>query len=130
LRDEYRVQLAQRVLGATPGGVRVTVTPGQLWEFYKEKRVEYRLSLLPMNVEDFVGKVGEPDDTELKILFEQNKSIPYDPAAEKRGFALPSQTKVAWISIDPKSDFYKRASKLALDLETTPLPGVQIARLQ
>ena len=87
-------------LGAMPGGIRLAVTPGEMWEFFKEKRVQYRLSLLPLNAEDFVGRSGAPNDVELNLLFEQNRSTPYDPASEKYGPAQPNRTRVAWISLD------------------------------
>lgn len=120
LRDEYRVRLAQRVLGyALP--TRLALSPGQVWDFYKEKRVEYRISLLPMNAEDFVKDVGAPDDVQLQLFFDQHKSQQVDPTSDKIGFALPGRSRIAYISIDPNSDFYKKATKDALALQATPL---------
>jgi hypothetical protein len=119
LRDEYRVRLAQRVLGYEMP-TRLAVAPGQMWEFYKGKRVEYRISLLPLNAEDFVKDVGNPDEVQLKLFFDQHRTQTVDPASDKIGFALPGRTKVTWVSIDPNSDHYKRATKLALELQAAP----------
>lgn len=129
LRDEFRVLLAQRVLGHS--GVRMALTPGQLWEFYREKRVEYKLALLPLFVEDFVKKVGEPNEVDLSSFFEKHKANPDDPTSEKIGFAIPTRVKVTWLSADATSDHFKKLSKLAVALQSLPpLPGPQFASWQ
>ncbi|GEM_PF-3204695 len=126
LRDEFRVRLAQAVLGygfpnyVTPRITRAALTPGQIWENYREKRVEYKLSLLPLHVEDFVRDLKTPDDETLKIFFDQYKAQAFEPTSEKPGLAIPNRVKVAWISGDANSDYFKKLSKLALDLQTTP----------
>lgn len=123
LRDEFRVRLAQRVL-ALAGGTRIAMTPAQIWDVYKEKRVEYKISLLPLHVEDFARDVKTPDDATLKIFFDQYKTQAFDPASDKPGFAIPNRVKAALISGDPNSAHFKKLSKLALDLQTLPpLPG-------
>src|SRR5262245_49243043 len=130
LRDEFRARLAQRVL-AVAGGTRIALTPAQIWDVYKEKRVEYRISLLPLHVEDFVRDVKTPDDETLRIFFEQYKIKAYDPASPDPGFAIPGRVKAAMISGDPNSEYFKKLSKLALDLQTLPpLPGPQYASWQ
>lgn len=135
LRDEFRAQMAQQVLGRQmidpPHYTRISLTPAQLWDFYKEKRIEYRISLLPLLVEDFAGKVAAPNQEELEIFFNQNRGNPYDPTSEKISFAVPSRAKAAWVSADPNSDYFKRAAKLAVDLEATPVQfAPQFAALQ
>ncbi|MCI0681239.1 MAG: SurA N-terminal domain-containing protein [Gemmataceae bacterium] len=129
LRDEFRVLLAQRVLGQSTG--RMALTPGQLWEFYKEKRLEYKVTLLPLFVEDFVANVNPPNEVDLSSFFEKYKANPDDPTSDKIGFAIPTRIKAAWLSADPNSEHFKKLSKLAVQLQTSPpLPGPQLASWQ
>jgi hypothetical protein len=135
LRDEYRAQIAQQVLGRQmidpPHYTRIALTPAQMWDVYKEKRIEYRLSLLPLLVEDFANKIPAPNQDELDIFFNQNRGNPYDPTSDKPSFAVPSRVKVAWVSGDPNSDYFKNAAKLAVELEATPVQfAPQFAGLQ
>jgi len=141
LKDEYRVRAAQKALAeaqlhlgnkVVSTRARVALTPGQMWEYYQEKRVEYNVALLPLYVEDFTKKVRQPTDVELSTFFDANKHNPYNPMSDKVGFEIPYRIKVSWVSADPSSDFYKRASKLAIDLQTTlsPLGAGALAPLQ
>jgi hypothetical protein len=125
LKDEYRARSVQKALNYSPPDVpplraafpRLAMTPGQVWEYYQEKRVEYSIGLLPLHVDDFVKQVRAPSELELKSFFEANKSNRYDPTSDKVGFEIPNRVKATWISADPASEFYKRASKLAVNLQ-------------
>jgi hypothetical protein len=135
LRDEFRAQMVQQALGRqmidSPHYTRISLTPAQMWDFYKEKRIEYRIALLPLHVEDFTSKVPAPNQEELEIFFNQNRGNPYDPTSDKISFAVPSRVKAAWVSADPNSDYFKKAAKLAVDLEATPVQfAPQFAGLQ
>src|SRR5205814_1725837 len=71
------------------------------------------------------------DEVELEIFFKQNRANPYEPTSEKISFAVPNRVKVAWISADPNSEYYKKTAKLAVELQTTPvLFAPQFAGLQ
>ncbi|MCS7047583.1 MAG: hypothetical protein NZO58_14595, partial [Gemmataceae bacterium] len=139
LRDEFRVRLAQSALGYAPSvsigrlfsNNRLALSPGQMWEYYKEKRIEYKISLVPLYVEDFLHKVGEPNDVDLNVLFEKNKAVQYDPASDVIGFALPARVKAAFVTADPDSKFYKTAANVAILMQSAPLsgspwPGMQV----
>jgi hypothetical protein len=135
LRDEFRAQMAQQALGRQmidpPHYTRISLTPAQMWDYYKDKRIEYRISLLPLHVEDFTSKVPAPNQEELEIFFNQNRGNPYDPTSDKISFAVPSRVKAAWVSADPNSDYFKEAAKLAIELEATPVQfAPQFAGLQ
>ena len=90
--EEFRVRIAQEaVLGSQPGSfltralrnanqgftpkithsdlpdtVRAPMTPAQLWDYYKTKRAEFAVTLLPLHVEDFVAQVKERADATLR----------------------------------------------------------------
>lgn len=127
LRNEYKVRLAQRVF-AYLGPTRLSMTPDQVWNVYKEKRAELRISLLPLHVEDFTAGFKAPDDVALDILFQQHKNHQYDPASDTPGFTIPGRVKVGWISADASSDHFKKTAKLAVQLRAMPpLPMNQLA---
>lgn len=147
VRDEYRVRLARlAMLECQPGQFspdrfhmlqdtphewkykegRVAVTPHQLWDFYKEKRAEFDLTLIPIEVSRFFKDLESPPQTELDSLFREYRKHRYDPTSDKPGFEIPQQIKVAWVTADPQSEAYQRGAKVLAALQTLS-PGIAIS---
>jgi hypothetical protein len=135
LRDEFRVrQFQTSALGYRPGqGLKpeVPVTLDQAWEYYKEKRSEFNVDILPIPVEAFLGQVKEtPTDAELKELFNKYKNQEKDPASATPGFKQSRRVQVAWITGDPASPFYKGMGAFIAQMTRATFPLGWLARLQ
>ena len=106
-------------------GVRVSMSPEQLWEFYKEKRDEFSLILVPVEVEKFLDEVKTPAEPALTsildVFFDKNAKTPYDPTSPRPGFQKPAQVKVSWITADPESPKYRDPARVRALLEIHPL---------
>jgi hypothetical protein len=116
LGDEFRVRMAQAaLLGYEPGDlahVPAPVTPHEFWQFFRDKRTEIHVSLLPLPVghPDFLQAVGLPPEAELKELFEKHKdreSTPDDPVP---GFKEPRRVQVEYVTARADSPHYRQAA--------------------
>lgn len=142
LRDEYRARIAQLASVQTmpkkfmgpqmyPGEekfkvIRTAISPEQLWEYYKENRSEFVVSLVPILPEMFSKDLPAPTKEELEAFFHQHRKQPYDPRSDKPGFSTPQQIKVEYVTADPDSETYKHLSKVAAQLELVPPIGFQL----
>jgi hypothetical protein len=140
LRDEFRVRLAKLALTQAqplafslrsqeeqkkikfqlPYETRAPLTPHELWQTYKEKRSEFDVALIPIDVEAFLKKTGEPSQAELQAVFKEYQKKPYDPTSATPGFQRPHRVKVQWVAADPKSKFYRTLATVVHHLEATP----------
>ncbi|MCI0637780.1 MAG: hypothetical protein L0Y72_22895 [Gemmataceae bacterium] len=140
ITDEYRARIAQlALLQANPQAMlhrntnellefkvdfplrtRVVLSPAMLWDSFKETRSEFDVTVLPINVKDFVEKTGEPTKQELQALFDKHYKDRYDPASPEPGFEIPPKTKVEYVTADANSPFFKKMAKTALALEIAP----------
>lgn len=136
LGEEYRVRIAKLALEySDPASmqrrlsqkfqlsepeVRIPLSPAMLWDRFKADRSEFNVAIVPVAVEDFLGKVPEPTEADLKGLFNEYKTSKYDPASPTPGFEIPASTRAELIVGDPASPKFKQWSKTALILEATP----------
>jgi hypothetical protein len=124
-----------------PDETRAPMTLAQVWDFYKAQRAEFSVSLLPVEVEDFVKgklpfakKISEPDDIQKAEHFNANKNEPLDPSSDKVGLEIPPQAKFEFVIADPKSPPYRDLAKtvtllklispVAFDAVESPLAAV------
>jgi hypothetical protein len=133
LAEEYRVRLAQIAMlemqtshidPTSPDQERAHMSLAQLWNVYKEKRSEFDITLIPVQVADFTKDVPEPDDNELEKLFEKHRREKYDPASPLPSFETPIGVKVEFLLADPTSPVYAGTSRAKTVLEMVlPLIG-------
>ncbi len=102
-----------------PDQIRAPLSLAQLYDFYKTKRSEYDVSLIPVHVQDFLAKVPAPTDAELNRYFDDHKKQKYDPASPELagGLELPHHVKIEMLIADPTSPAYKAGVKSKLWLE-------------
>ncbi len=134
LRDEFRVALAQEaLLGQAPGArayhayfqrtpspqqVPATGTPDEFLQYYREQRTTLNVGLLPLSVQDFVGKVeAKPTESELVKLYERYKS--QEPAPDRRdpGFKEPRRIRVEYLTTKPDAPLYRQLAARSLDMQ-------------
>jgi hypothetical protein len=149
LGDELRVYLAQSaVLGYPPGAryyryasvdvnhVPATATPDEFWRFYQDNRTTLRVEMLPIKVEDFLSKVGQPPPEakdELKTLFQRHENDDYDPNSDMPAFRVPRRVSTEWVSGRADSPHQRRQADnfilaaLASGAAGNPLPAVALS---
>ncbi len=145
LGEEYRVQMAQlATLGAqpysaifrqnevvdvkytppdVPDEIRMPVSPAQLFDFYKTKRSEFEVTLLPIKVADFAKKIAEPTQAELEDIFNRYKDKAYDPTSPESGLQIPQKAKIGFLLADPTSPQYRAAAKARFELSIHAITG-------
>ncbi len=92
--EEFRIRTARKVLrGAVYSGrvsIPYSMTPFQLFEFYKDNCSEVTFEVVDVPVEPFIEQVKEePTDRDLRLLFDKYRTVPYDPSRETPGFQEP-----------------------------------------
>ena len=137
LNDEFRVRIARTALEYADRGalyrrkaeklqmesmkeVRIPLSPAMLWDTFQADRSTFDVSLVPVEVEDFVRDVPAPTEAELKSLFQAHYKDRYDPTSPTPGFEIPTSTRIGLVVGDPSSPKFKLWSKTALILEATP----------
>jgi hypothetical protein len=118
LGSEFRVRLAQEaLLGYNPMSYGIEhwpapITPYSYWQFYEEQCTQVNVDLLaiPVNLQEFRKKVGEPTTDQLKEFYEKHKDREPDPASKEAGFKQPARIQVEWVRPD-REHFLKEAEK-------------------
>lgn len=134
LADEFRVRIAQStLLGQEPGlkRVREGIPPYEVWQWYRENFTWGNYTLLPIPVDqpEFLSQVGQPDEKELKELFEKYKSRAYDPASAEPGFEQPARVGVEWVGARTDAPRYRQAAAATLAATEATMPLAYAARL-
>jgi len=114
-----------------PNRTADALTPAEFWNYYREKRTEGTVALLPIavNQPDFLNKVGEPTEEELKELYEKNKYRLYDPGKEEAGFKQPTRYRLEWVRARPDAPHFQKATDAAHAILRATLPLVYEAAL-
>ena len=114
ITDEMRVQMARRALLGQEVGFRTArvpntpavvvspgvPTPGQFYNFYREKLTSENLAVLDLPVSAFVGEVtAQPRVNDLDYLFRLYKSKEPDPRLPTPGFKSPQKTAFAFFKV-------------------------------
>ena len=87
-------------------------TPDQFLQYFREQRTTLAVTFLPINVADFVG-LGkqQPDEGELRNMYEASKDRVAEPDSDKDGFREPRRIQLEYASVDADSAFYKKAGR-------------------
>lgn len=94
LAEQIRILLARQEV-AMP-----VVTPLDVYRNFRDQTERASFKTLPFLVDSYVGKVGEPTDSELNALYDQGKDLLPDPLRVAPGFKVPRKIKVEFVSID------------------------------
>jgi len=74
-------------------------TPLQLWSEYEKLTLKESLQAVAIPVKDFVGKVGEPSESEIMAFFEMNLNKPWTDEA-RPGFTKMPRVQLAYLTAD------------------------------
>ena len=99
LRDEIKARLAIQMV--VPFRGQDKPTPDQYWDLYKRMNVSQEIVAAGLPVTSFVGLVAEPDDSELRALFEKHSTVfPNELEPGAPGFRQPKKMRLAALEAD------------------------------
>lgn len=147
LTDEFRVRLAQLATLTSqpsdynrPGDIRITdplqptevrapMSPAMMWDFYKQKRSEFDVKLIPIHVADFVKDMPAPGEADQESYFRRFQNDTYDPTSPTPGLQIPAKAKAAFVMADPNAPAYldQARARLLLPLVAPCLDPLQSA---
>jgi len=90
-------------------GMRAAPPSRAIASFARFKR-EVAVEAVPLKVADFVKKVADPSEKELKKLYEEYKTVANDPLSPEPGFRRRYKATFHYFMADPEA-FLERASK-------------------
>lgn len=139
VREEFRVQVAKlATLASQPGDllhreqinqphhtdpsvpnwlVRAPLTPATFYDFYREKRSDFEVTLVPIAVNDFLKEVPAPKTEELQSYFDAHKEVRYNPTSPTVGLEVPHKVRAGFVMADPTSPGYLGLARARLLLD-------------
>ena len=94
LRGELEANLAFRI--EAPSDPQ---TPDQYWSFYRQLKIEASVQVAAVPVKEFLAKVPDPGDRELKEYFEANRNRwPGTPPDYQPGFKQPRRVQLQYLT--------------------------------
>jgi len=75
-------------------------TPSQRWDYFNRVKQMATIEAVPVAVADYVDKIAEPTDDELKAFFEENKRAYSHPQSPKPGFHQPQKVALEYFMAD------------------------------
>ena len=97
VRDVLKAQKMQALMMSP--GARV-VTPTAAWVAYRNLNRTISADYFPIAAADYMDKVGEPTDAQVKELFDKYKDRPRNPMANQIGFRPLDKVALAYIEGD------------------------------
>lgn len=84
-----------RQLGLEVAG-GVAATPAQRWEYFLRENPRATAEVAGIPVADFLEKVAEPHDSQVKQFYEQYRLKEPDPLSPEPGFKIPKRVRVQY----------------------------------
>lgn len=79
------------------------VTPLDVYQAYRDQNEQVSAFAAPFYVEDYVTKVKDPADSELRAYFDKYKNTLPDPNRDTPGFMIPRRVRVEFVSLDGRA---------------------------
>jgi hypothetical protein len=84
--------------------------PAEMWDYYKRLHQQAEIEALPVSVSDFVDRVAEPTDEELKAFFDEHKDQFAIPGSPEPGFKLPRRQRFQYFKAE--LDLFRQLAKV------------------
>lgn len=78
----------------------VGTPPAQQWDYFLRMNRKARIEALGVPVADFVNKVPEPSDAEIRELFARYKQRDFDPNSPEPGFRRPHRVAIEYFKAE------------------------------
>jgi hypothetical protein len=96
MRDQLRAwKVAQMFEWSLQG-----ITPAKRWEYFCQLRKQATVELIPVDVEQFLDRVKDPGEEDLKALFEKYKNLLPNPNSPEPGFRIPHRIEVRYFKAE------------------------------
>jgi hypothetical protein len=96
LRTQLKAQNCMQIVTA-----RNLASPYTFWSGFRKLNQHAEADIVQLSVKNFVDKVPEPTEAELKDFFEQNKNVfPGEKGEGTVGFRFPDRAQLAYIEVD------------------------------
>ena len=96
MRDELLAQQLREMFYVSLAGM----TPAERWDYFTRVKQMATIEAAPVAVANYVDRIDEPSDEELKTLFEEhNEDYPL-PESPEPGFREPQQIALQWFKAD------------------------------
>ena len=115
LEDEFRVRIAQGLLGGPASGVAAldaderaspnAIAPYDFWTYFRDNRTTLKVAFLALPVQAFKASVTTtPTPDELKAIFKKGEALVPDPTSPTPGFRQPHRIRTAVLTAwtDPR----------------------------
>ena len=96
MRDELLAQQIQQMFYVS----LAATTPAERWDYFTRVKQMAAIEAVPVPVADYVARVDEPSDEELKAFFDQHKDEYPLPDSPEPGFREPQQVALQWFKAD------------------------------
>ena len=94
--------LAQKMQILIVSGARLT-TPGVHWDYFNRMNRRIAASVMPLNVDDYIGEVEDPKESLVNQIYEEFKNIEPSPNSSDPGFKQPMQVALEYLVLDMKA---------------------------
>ncbi len=99
LRHQLRLQHARELaVGRFPGGA-TQVTPFEAWQFYRRLNDRLGLEVIAVSVAELAGEIPEPDEGELRQLFDKYADRLPEAISPEPGFKEPRKVSLQYASV-------------------------------
>ena len=99
--DAFRAELmVHRFSILISTDVQAPATPEQRYDYYGRLKRKATIQVMPVAVKDFVAKIPNPTDVELRAFFENNKDRFSSPDSPDPGFKVPVKAKFQYFEAD------------------------------
>jgi hypothetical protein len=96
MRDELLAREVRLMFDVSLAGI----TPAERWEYFTRVKQMATIEAAPVAVANYVARVGEPSDEELKTLFETHQEDYPLPESPEPGFREPHKIALQWFKAD------------------------------
>jgi len=111
-RDDERIQ-PKFASPEMPDELRIPMSLGQIYEYYKAQRSEFDVTVVPLPVKSFLESIKvDPNEIQRRDFYEARKNQPIDPSSDVWGFEIPPKIKLEYVIADPSAPGYHDVAKL------------------
>lgn len=96
VREQLRTEEAFRLFSFSLGGT----TPGQRWNYFCQLRRQATIELIPLKVEQFLDKIENPNEAELKAYFDRYKDKMPTSDSPEPGFRIPQKIDLQYFKAE------------------------------
>jgi hypothetical protein len=111
LFDALRTELAATSVVHSFGISVEALPPAEMWGYYKRLNQKATIEALPVSVSNYVDRVADPSEEELKAFFEKYKDQFAYPGSPEPGFKLPRRMRFQYFKAE--LDLFRQLAKVS-----------------